>query len=107
MFLKKKKKNYIKKMNQTILENKTYKAVSNHGHETVFHFLKRFLIGLIGFCIIVNTMNIWMDIYGVVPHLALKLGKLLKHMTQNWTSIVESNEREMCSSLYFIAINRY
>ena len=38
----------------------------------VFHFLKCFLIGL-GFCIVVNTMNIWMYIYIVIPHFTQKI----------------------------------
>ena len=40
----------------------------------VFHFLKSFLIGL-GFCIVLNTMNIWMDIYIVIPHFTQKIKK--------------------------------
>ena len=34
------------------------------GYEKEFHFLKCSLIGLFNFCIVVNTMNIWIDIYG-------------------------------------------
>ena len=105
MFLKKKKKKLYKKNEPNNFREKNLQGCVKPW--TWNGVSQRFLIGLIGFCIIVNTMNIWMDIYGVVPHLALKLGKLLRHMTQNWTSIVESNERKMCSSLYFIAINRY
>ena len=51
----------------------------------MFHFLKRFLIGLIGFCIIVNTMNILDGYLWCDPTFSTKLGKLLRHMTQNWT----------------------
>ena len=49
----------------------------------VFHFLKSFLIGL-GFCIVVNTMNIWIDIYIVIPHFAQKIkNKKNKFVTHN------------------------
>ena len=51
-------------------------------YEMVYHFLKSFLIGL-GFYIVVNTMNIWMDIYIMVPHFTQKLRKNLRHMIQN------------------------
>ena len=42
-----------------------------------------FLIGLLSFCIVLNTMNIWMNIYDVVLYLAPKLGKFLRHLIQN------------------------
>ena len=48
-------------------------------------------IGLLGICIAVNTMNIWMDIYDVILVLASKLRKILTHMAPNWTLILDLN----------------